>query len=209
MKLHADFSKRVEINTNEMEWIASPAGGVDRKMLDRIGDESTCDIYRPIRSGQCLSRTRTPAWRRILCPGGCFLRRTRRLSRRDLRSESGRYTAFTVQQGRLYDLVKLRQFEQTDDRHFSINTATADWKPRGLPGLSVIHLHEHETETVRLVSSIPVPELRTTRIRAARNSSCSKAHSTMSTETIQREHGCVSRTAAVIRRGATTVASYG
>ena len=22
-----------------MEWIASPAGGVDRKMLDRIGDE--------------------------------------------------------------------------------------------------------------------------------------------------------------------------
>ena len=39
MKLHADFSKRVEINTNEMEWIASPAGGVDRKMLDRIGDE--------------------------------------------------------------------------------------------------------------------------------------------------------------------------
>ena len=39
MKLHADFSKYVEINTNEMEWIASPAGGVDRKMLDRIGDE--------------------------------------------------------------------------------------------------------------------------------------------------------------------------
>ena len=52
-------------------------------------------------------------------------------------------------------LVKLRQFEQTDDRHFSINTATADWKPRGLPGLSVIHLHEHETETVRLVKFDP------------------------------------------------------
>ena len=41
-----------------------------------------------------------------------------------------------VQQGRLYDFVKLRQFEQNDYRHFSINKATADWEPRGLPGLA-------------------------------------------------------------------------
>ena len=39
MKLHADFSKRAQWDTNAMEWIASPAGGVERKMLDRIGEE--------------------------------------------------------------------------------------------------------------------------------------------------------------------------
>ena len=38
MKLHADFSKRAQWDTNAMEWIASPAGGVERKMLDRIGE---------------------------------------------------------------------------------------------------------------------------------------------------------------------------
>ena len=51
--------------------------------------------------------------------------------------------------------VKLRQFEQNDYRHFSIKTATANWEPRGLPGLSVIHLHEHETEAVRFVKFDP------------------------------------------------------
>ena len=49
----------------------------------------------------------------------------------------------------------LRQFEQNDYRHFSINKETADWEPRGLPGSSVIHLHEHETETVRFVKFDP------------------------------------------------------
>ena len=39
MKLHADFSKRAQWDTNAMEWIASPVAGVERKMLDRIGKE--------------------------------------------------------------------------------------------------------------------------------------------------------------------------
>ena len=39
MKLNADFSLRVAIDTETEPWVASPLAGVERRMLDRIGDE--------------------------------------------------------------------------------------------------------------------------------------------------------------------------
>ncbi|WP_375254196.1 cupin domain-containing protein [Yoonia sp.] len=39
MELNADFTKRILLKTANMPWVASPMPGVDRLMLDRIGDE--------------------------------------------------------------------------------------------------------------------------------------------------------------------------
>jgi anti-sigma factor ChrR (cupin superfamily) len=39
MELNADFSQRVAVHAARLPWISSPAAGVDRRMLDRIGDE--------------------------------------------------------------------------------------------------------------------------------------------------------------------------
>lgn len=39
MELNADFTKRVSMHGSEIPWKASPMPGVDRRMLDRIGDE--------------------------------------------------------------------------------------------------------------------------------------------------------------------------
>lgn len=39
MELNADFTKPVLIHSDEIEWHPSPMAGVDRRMLDRIGDE--------------------------------------------------------------------------------------------------------------------------------------------------------------------------
>lgn len=39
MELNADFSEQVLLHADEIEWLASPMAGVDRRMLDRIGDE--------------------------------------------------------------------------------------------------------------------------------------------------------------------------
>ena len=39
MDLNADFSQRVLIHSDDIPWQASPMPGVDRRMLDRIGDE--------------------------------------------------------------------------------------------------------------------------------------------------------------------------
>lgn len=39
MNKNADFSKHVVVNSTELDWIASPVVGVERRMLDRVGDE--------------------------------------------------------------------------------------------------------------------------------------------------------------------------
>ncbi len=39
MQLNSDFSKRVAIHAASLPWVASPMQGVERRMLDRIGDE--------------------------------------------------------------------------------------------------------------------------------------------------------------------------
>ena len=39
MELNADFEARVLVHSDDLEWTASPMPGVDRRMLDRIGDE--------------------------------------------------------------------------------------------------------------------------------------------------------------------------
>jgi redox-sensitive bicupin YhaK (pirin superfamily) len=39
MEINADFSRRVIVHSNRIDWQPSPMKGVDRRMLDRIGDE--------------------------------------------------------------------------------------------------------------------------------------------------------------------------
>lgn len=39
MELNADFTKRVVVHSDQVDWTASPMPGVHRRMLDRIGDE--------------------------------------------------------------------------------------------------------------------------------------------------------------------------
>ena len=39
MKIAADFSQRVVVHSESLEWIASPMPGVYRRPLDRVGDE--------------------------------------------------------------------------------------------------------------------------------------------------------------------------
>lgn len=39
MELNVDFTKRVVVHSAKTDWVTSPMPGVDRRMLDRIGDE--------------------------------------------------------------------------------------------------------------------------------------------------------------------------
>lgn len=39
MELNSDFTKRVVVHSDLIEWSSSPMPGVERRMLDRIGDE--------------------------------------------------------------------------------------------------------------------------------------------------------------------------
>ncbi|CDS51434.1 hypothetical protein [Polaromonas sp. CG9_12] len=39
MHLNADHSQRIVLNHHDLEWVGSPQTGVERRMLDRVGDE--------------------------------------------------------------------------------------------------------------------------------------------------------------------------
>jgi len=39
MKINAEFNQRVVVHAKELDWIASPMKGVDRRPLDRVGEE--------------------------------------------------------------------------------------------------------------------------------------------------------------------------
>jgi len=39
MDLNANFDQRVVVHSEQIDWIDSPVAGVQRRMLDRIGDE--------------------------------------------------------------------------------------------------------------------------------------------------------------------------
>ena len=39
MEINADFSQRVVVHAAQLPWVPSPMAGVERRMLDRIGDE--------------------------------------------------------------------------------------------------------------------------------------------------------------------------
>lgn len=39
LKLHHDFKLRATVHSDDVDWASSPARGVERKMLERIGDE--------------------------------------------------------------------------------------------------------------------------------------------------------------------------
>lgn len=36
MELNSDFTRRAVVHAAQLEWVASPMAGVDRRMLDRI-----------------------------------------------------------------------------------------------------------------------------------------------------------------------------
>lgn len=149
--LNLDFAQRVVIDSNELEWIASPRAGVWRKPLAREdaerGHATSIVRYEP---GARFTQHGHPLGEEILVLQGTFS------------DESGDYPAGTYfrnpegfhhapfsEQGCVI-LVKLHQFQQDDSEHVCIDSNTAQWLP-GQGALKVLPLHQHGTESVALV----------------------------------------------------------
>ena len=39
MNINADYSQKVVVNHHDLPWVQSPESGVQRRMLERLGDE--------------------------------------------------------------------------------------------------------------------------------------------------------------------------
>jgi anti-sigma factor ChrR (cupin superfamily) len=152
MKLNADFDARIVIDTRSSPWIASPEAGVDRILLDRVGDEvaRATSIVR-YASGSAFDSHEHGLGEEFLVLWGTFA------------DEHGEYPAGTYVRNppgsrhrpssasgcELF--VKLRQFQTLDDTRVVIDTKRGDLRPGLVPGLSVLPLHEFGTEHVALV----------------------------------------------------------
>lgn len=156
MRINADFSQRVVIDTNALNWEASPMPGVHRKKLDRIGDEvaraTSLVQYDP---NSYFSAHTHGGGEEFFVLEGVFS------------DEHGDYPAGTYVRNPIGTshtphskdgcviFVKLHQFDAEDQAQFHLDTANATFLPGSAPGLTVLPLHAHKGESCALVRWAP------------------------------------------------------
>ncbi|WP_210395440.1 cupin domain-containing protein [Motiliproteus sediminis] len=157
MMLHADLSRRVVVTPADYCWVDSPVAGVERMMLDRIGDEvgRASSLVRYAPNSEFPSH-RHGGGEEILVLEGVF------------GDEQGRYPAGTYLRNPVGSehspvvgaegatiFVKLHQFDPADERQVVLDTASAGWSAGLVEGLSVLPLHQYQAEQVALVRWAP------------------------------------------------------
>jgi len=156
MQLHSNFNERVVLRPEDREWVASPASGVERQMLDRIGDEvaraTTIVRFAPNSSFEPHGHELGEEY---LVLDGVFSDESGDYSAGHyVRNPPGSsHTPFTKEGATIF--VKLRQFDPMDLAPKSIDTRKAVFSPGLVDGLSVLPLHNAGTEGVALVKWEP------------------------------------------------------
>ncbi len=157
MKLNADFSQRVVVRPEDYDWVASPASGVDRMMLDRIGEEvaRATTIVRFAPNSQFDAHSHGGGEEFLVLEGTFSDEHADYPAGTYVRNPIG--TAHTPHIGPegAKILVKLHQFDEDDTAQFSLNTKEAAFRPGMVEGLEVLPLHAAEGENVALVRWAP------------------------------------------------------
>ncbi|MES2755945.1 MAG: cupin domain-containing protein [Pseudomonadota bacterium] len=156
MQLNADFSQRVVVESSRIDWVASPAAGIERRLLERDGGEvaraTSIVRYAP---GTSFSRHSHDLGEEIFVLDGV------------LDDESGSYSAGTYIKnppGSSHApgsasgctlFVKLRHLAPADSERTVVDTRTASWHAGLVPGLSVLPLSQFEGQHTALVRWAP------------------------------------------------------
>jgi ChrR Cupin-like domain len=152
VELNADFARRVAVHAARMAWVPSPMAGVDRRMLDRIGDEvaraTSIVRYAP---GSRFSRHTHGGGEEFLVldgifqdehgdfPAGSYIRNPPTSSH-----TPGSAPGCTI-------FVKLWQFDPTDRTQVRIDTGQRQFVAvPSRPGVEVMSLFQDGRENVRL-----------------------------------------------------------
>ena len=151
MRVNADFSKRALVIPQDRDWVCSPESGVDRIMLDRIGDEvaRATSIVR-YAAGSSFARHEHTKGEEFLVLDGVF-------SDDDGDYPPGVYVRNPPGSGHSpYSkdgcriLVKLRQFDPQDLTRVVIDTRDTDLWQSG-NGADSLPLHSFGDEQVRMI----------------------------------------------------------
>lgn len=156
-RINANFDQRVVITPDQYQWVASPMQGVERMMLDRIGDEvaRATSLVRYAPFSEFSPHTHTGGEEFLVLDGvfadehgeygkGYYCRNPIGTSHTPIIGKDGA-TIF----------VKLQQFQHADTTQSVIDTQSQVWLPGLVKGLEVMPLHECEGEHVALVKWAP------------------------------------------------------
>jgi hypothetical protein len=152
MELNADFSRRVAVHAARLPWVPSPMAGVERRMLDRIGDEvaRATSIVRYAPGSHFSPHTHGGGEEFFVLEGvfedeqgefptGTYVRNP----------PTSRHTPGSAPGCVLF--VKLWQFDLSDRTHVNTDTGTMPFRPaNGRPGVELIPLFRDSREEVRL-----------------------------------------------------------
>lgn len=157
MRLRADFGQRATVTPDQYEWVPSPAPGVERMMLDRVGGE----VARATSIVRYAANSRFPAHQHgggeeILVLDGEF------------GDEHGRYPAGYYLRNPIGTghsprigadgatlFVKLHQFAVDDRTQLALDSGKGGWLPGRVAGVEILPLHRHREENVFLLRWAP------------------------------------------------------
>ncbi len=154
--LNADWSQRCCTNSHTLDWIASPAAGVSRRMLERDGGEvaRATSIVRYAAGAAFEAHTHGGGEEILVLEG-------------TLHDEHGVYgpgtyiknpvgsahAPFTEEGCTLF--VKLRHLDPRDSDRVVVDTQHSEWRQGLVDGLQVLPLNTYETQNTALVRWAP------------------------------------------------------
>ena len=154
MNLNADFAERVLVHSETLDWVPSPMPGVDRRMLDRIGDEvaRATSIVRYAPGSQFSAHTHTGGEEFMVLdgvfqdehgdfPAGTYVRNP----------PTSSHTPGSAEGCVIF--VKLWQFDPDDRTQFRKDMAAE--LPEAVAGRATTVLHEDARERVSFTSLDP------------------------------------------------------
>ena len=161
MELNADFSQRAVVHAARLSWSPSPVVGVERRMLDRIGDEvaRATSIVRYAPDSQFSPHTHGGGEEFLVLegvfqdehgdyPAGSYVRNPPASSHRP-----GSQMGCVI-------FVKLWQFAPDDRAHVHIDTGKSSFLPAaGRTGVEVMPLFKDAREDVRLERWAPEADI--------------------------------------------------
>ena len=157
MRINADFSERVVVRPKDYRWVDSPMPGVERMMLDRIGDEvaRATSLVRYAPNSNFSPHVHSGGEEFFVLEGEFGDEHQTYPAGSYVRNPIGTSHSPSVGSEGCIILVKLHQFDQQDDAAVVINTHDAEWIPNYAPGLDVMPLHKFQTENVVLIRWAP------------------------------------------------------
>ena len=162
MRINADFKQRVVIRPDDYQWTPSPAAGVERMMLDRIGEETgrATSLVRYVPDSEFPAHVHSGGEEILVLEGEFSDEHARYPTGSYLRNPIGTQHGPKIGSEGAIILVKLHQFDERDTTQVNINTSTESWRPGLVSGLSVMPLHEFDVEHVALVKWAPFTRFR-------------------------------------------------